>query len=129
MILDARRGQLYGAVFEHTGGDDLRPIVDAGRYDAATWLAALSKPCWVLGEGVAQHREAVAAAGLPVLPEEYGLPDARQVLMIGQRRAVAGQFCTPAEIVPLYLRPPECEEVYEQRRAAARARRRTSQPG
>jgi hypothetical protein len=45
------------------------------------------------------------------------------VLVVGRHLAAAGRFCTPEEIVPAYLRPPECEEVYEQRRAEARQRR------
>ena len=121
-IIDARQGKLFGAVFERDG-DELRTVVDAALHEADSWLAELEKPCWVLGEGVAQHAQALAAAGLMMLPEDTWLPDARQVLAIGQRLADAGQYCTAAQIVPAYLRPPECEEVYEQRRAEARQRR------
>jgi hypothetical protein len=37
--------------------------------------------------------------------------------------ASASRVCRPEQIVPLYIRPPACEEVYEQKRAAARKRR------
>ncbi len=123
VILDARRGKLFGALFERDRDGELRTLADAALHEAAPWLAALEKPCWVLGEGVVKHAQTVAVAGLEALPEETWLPDARQVLAIGRRLAAAGRFCTPAQIVPAYLRPPECEEVYEQRRAAARQRR------
>lgn len=123
VMLDARRGQVFGAVYERVNDSELRTVADAALYDAAAWLATLEQPCAVLGEGVQKHRPEVTAAGLDVLPEEYWLPDARQVLAIGRRLATAGHFCRPEEIVPAYLRPPECEEVYEQRRAEARQRR------
>ncbi len=122
-LLDAKRGQVFGELFERQGGDELRSVDAAGRHDAAAWLAGLPRPCAVLGEGIGAHRAAIAAAGLPMLDEGYWWPDARQAVAVGWRRARAGQFCTPEQIVPLYLRPPECEEVYEQRRAEARQRR------
>lgn len=99
----------------------LRVVADAGLHDAATWLATLARPGVVLGDGVPACRDLLA--GLDVLPEELWEPDARQVLAIGRRLAAAERFCRPEQIVPAYLRPPECEEVYEQRRAEARARR------
>jgi hypothetical protein len=97
--------------------------VNVGVYYAAAWIASLPRPCVVVGDGLKTHAEAVRAAGLDALGEEFWWPDARQVLALGRELAAAGRFCTPAQIVPLYLRPPECEEVYEQRRAEAKAKR------
>ena len=122
VIVDARRGQVFGALFERNDAGELRTVADAGLHDAVTWLASLERPCGVLGEGVGKHRQEVVQAGLEILPEETWRPDARQVLVVGRRLAAAGRFCTPEEILPAYLRPPECEEVYEQRRAEAQAR-------
>ncbi len=122
VILDARQGKLFGAEFLREG-DELHTIEPAGLHPAEEWLSRRSKPCWVLGEGLAKHAEAARAAGLDLLPEEFWRPDARQVLAVGRQLAAARQFCKPDQIIPTYLRPPECEEVYEQRRAEARARR------
>jgi hypothetical protein len=77
----------------------------------------------VLGEGVRKYAGEVAAAGLEVLAEECWWPRAGEVLAIGRGLAAAGEFCAPEAILPAYLRPPECEEVYERRRAEAKARR------
>ena len=122
-IIDARQGKLFGAVYEPAEIGALNEVVPAGLHVGEQWLADLPQPCWVLGEGVSAHTDQIQAAGLTVLPVDCWLPDARQVLIVGARRAAAEQFCAPAEIVPHYLRPPECEEVYEQRRAEARERR------
>lgn len=123
VLLDARRGQVFGAVFERSGPDELTTVAGAGLHPAGEWLADLGAGCGVLGDGLAVHRAAAEAAGLVILDESTWLPDAAQVLALGWRLAAAGRFCGPAEIVPAYLRPPECEEVYEQRRTEARARR------
>jgi tRNA threonylcarbamoyl adenosine modification protein YeaZ len=127
VLLDARRGRVFGGVFTCAATSpnaelQMNETVAAGLHDAATWLPTLPKPCSVLGDGVAAHRATLDALGLQMLPEDYWLPDAREVLALGHQLALAGHFCTPEQIVPLYLQPPECEEVYEQRRAAARAR-------
>jgi tRNA threonylcarbamoyladenosine biosynthesis protein TsaB len=122
VMLDARRGNIFGAVFTRDNGD-LKTVADAGLHEVRAWLAGLHRPCAVLGDGLTQHHQLVLAMGLVALPESLGWPDARHVLTIGRQRGAAGLFCTPEQIVPAYLRPPECEEVYEQRRAEARARR------
>jgi len=123
VMLDARRGQVFGAVFTRDGNGELHTAADAALHEVRAWLAGLHRPCAVLGDGLTQHRQLVLAMGLVALPEPLGWPSARQVLAVGRRLAAAGRFCAPADIVPAYLRPPECEQVYEQRRAEARARR------
>jgi tRNA threonylcarbamoyladenosine biosynthesis protein TsaB len=123
VMLDARRGQVFGAIYTRDGNGELHAVADAALHEVRAWLAGLHRPCAVLGDGLAQHRQLVLAMGLVALPEQLWWPDARQVLAIGRQLAAAGHFCNPADIRPAYLRPPECEEVYEQRRAEARARR------
>jgi tRNA threonylcarbamoyladenosine biosynthesis protein TsaB len=122
-LLDAKRQQVYAAVFERVEPNELRASVAAGLHEPETLLRAVVPPFWIVGEGVARHAAACAASAGRVLDESYWPPSAEQVIAIGRRMARAGRFCAPEEIVPLYIRPPECEEVYEERRAAARRRR------
>ena len=123
VILDARRGQVFGGVFERRD-DELVTVVPAGLFDPEPWLSTLEQqPLWVMGEGLKKHGEAVTACEGRVLEEEYWPVRVEHVVTVGRRLAAAGSFCRPEEIVPLYIRPPECEEVYEQRRAEARRRR------
>ncbi len=123
VIHDIKRGQLLAALFERDDVGEYRVVRDAARVEAAAWLADPPRPCWVTGDGAAAWATTLRDAGLHLLDDEYARPDARHVLALARRRAAAGHFCSPAEIVPLYLRPPECEEVYERRRAEARQRR------
>jgi tRNA threonylcarbamoyladenosine biosynthesis protein TsaB len=122
-LLDAKRGQVYAAAYAREANGKLRPIVDAGLYEPAALLKGIEPPFAIVGEGVRQHAEACASSRGVVLDESYWPPSAEHVLAISRRMAAAGEICQPHEIIPLYIRPPECEEVYEQRRAAARQRR------
>lgn len=122
-LLDARRGQVYAAVFERLGDDTLRRVAEAGVYEPAALLDEFEPPFWIVGEGVRAHAEACEASGGTVLGESFWPRSAEQVLAIARRLAAEGRVCRPEQIVPLYVRPPACEEVYEQRRAEARRRR------
>lgn len=118
-ILDARQGRLFAAVYERTADGTLQAVQTPELVDAEAWLPTLAAPCHVTGDAMAVYRELIGRVGLTPLEEPYWRPTAAAVL------ALAPQFapCRPHEIKPLYLRPPECEEVYDERRAAARARR------
>ena len=122
-LRDARRGQVYAAVFERVDDDTLRSVTKAGLHEPNALLDTIEPPFCILGDGVQVHAEACAASKGAVLDEPYWPPSVEQVLAIAQRMSAEGRFCRPEEIVPLYLRPPACEEVYEQRRAEARRRR------
>lgn len=125
VILDARGGRIYAAMFElrESQVDEIAVLQPAGAFEPAAWFAQLGASVWVMGEGLRKHGAAVAATGAYMLPEALWAPRAENVAVIGSRLAEAGQFCRPDQIVPHYIRPPECEEVYEQRRAEARRRR------
>ncbi len=122
-LLDAKRGQVYAAAYERVADNELRPLTEAGLYEPAALFGTIEPPFWIVGDGVGQHVEACAASGGDMLAESYWPPTVEHVLAIGWRMASEGRVCQPEEIVPLYLRPPECEEVYEKRRAEARRRR------
>lgn len=58
-----------------------------------------------------------------VLPQELSRPAAATIAALALRYHRAGRRLQPQEIVPLYVRRPECEEVAEKNLAAARLRR------
>jgi tRNA threonylcarbamoyl adenosine modification protein YeaZ len=142
VLIDARGGQVFGAAYERAGAgnlkaaespaDEMRITHAAARRWPAAWLSELAgasaMPLAVLGPGVQQHHEACLRADVRVLDAELAQPSAAEVLLLGRAAAGAGGFCRPEEILPLYIRPPECEEVYERRRAEARLRREAAQP-
>lgn len=126
-MIAAQRGRVYAAAFRPRVDGALEEILPAGVHDPERLLASLEPPLVVLGAGVATCRPACEARGARILDEALWNPTAVQVARIALRRLEADETPSPAESLPLYLRPPECEEVYEQRRAEARRRR--DQPG
>lgn len=150
-MLDARRGQVYAAAYRRVPrkavrevdrgmGDGAVPalygeeprraleeILPAGVHDPERLLADLDPPLVVVGAGATVCRATCEARGVRVLEETFWNLSAVQVARLGLWRLEAGEPSSEAETLPLYLRPPECEEVYEQRRAEARRRR--DQPG
>ncbi|MBI5865389.1 MAG: tRNA (adenosine(37)-N6)-threonylcarbamoyltransferase complex dimerization subunit type 1 TsaB [Planctomycetes bacterium] len=130
-MLDAKRSRVYAAAFEQSG-TGLCEVLAAGEYDWDALCQAVSTTdcAWcAVGDGIRRHRDQVAAAGIQILPEECWRPRAAMVAELAWRMAAAGRITPPAEIVPIYIRPPECEQVYEQRREAAKARRAGATPG
>lgn len=115
VVLDAKRNQVFGALFE----------LRAGRYERlqgpqlVSPAELLAGGNWsVLGEGVPYHRDAIEAAGAAVVDENLWRPRAAMVHRLGWRLAQAGKFTAAHELVPLYVRRPEAEELWEQRQAA-----------
>ncbi len=123
VLRPARVGQVFGALFARTDAGGLEPVAEAARHDAAAWIAGLPPGAWVAGDGAPALAESLAARGARLAPAETWVPRAAEVLALAAERHAARAYATPADMVPLYLRPPECEEVYEARRAAARTRR------
>lgn len=125
-LLDAKREQVFAACFRiETGAEppELTECEPAALRDPASWLSTLPRPLCLVGEGIAKHRAAAESSGAALLPDDAWRPSAVQVVAVGERLARLGQFCEPHQVLPTYIRPPEAEEVYEVRRAAARHRR------
>ncbi len=117
VVLDAKRSRVYAATFERRN-DRYVAIDDAREADPRECLNQRHRNCAVMGEGVHYHRAAVEASGLAVLPESIFPPRAEVVYRLGVDRVSRGQSIPPRELVPLYIRPPEAEEVWLARQSS-----------
>lgn len=113
-ILDAKRSRVFGAVYRRDG-DAMTALSPAAEIPFDALYAAAPKPCAVSGEGVKYHRAAIEACRANVLEEHLWWPTAGGVWRLGRRMAKLGRFTPRGELVPLYVRRPEAEEVWEQR--------------
>ena len=129
VVLDAKRARVYTATFALSES----PLVEsrvgwatsvAMRYlpsdspreaEPAAYLAAQPRGCAVLGEGVLYHQAAVNGCGLQVLPKDLFPPRVETVYHLGAERAAEGLFVPPRDLIPVYIRPPEAEEVWAAR--------------
>jgi tRNA threonylcarbamoyladenosine biosynthesis protein TsaB len=114
VVLDAKRGNVFAAAFALENGRYVARAEPAER-DPGAFFASLPPRCPVLGEGLAYHGEAVERASLAVLPEGLSRARAEVVYRLGHDRARRGDFDDPASLIPIYVRRPEAEEVWERR--------------
>ncbi len=112
--MDARRAQVYNAVFS-SDGESITRLTE----DRAISLSSLAeelkehsgKKIYISGDGYDTARQALTEAGLhiehtpPLLINE----SAASVAAIAYRKLIAGEYVTDSEISPTYLRLPQAE--------------------
>ena len=74
-------------------------------------LAVLPRPMLLLGETLA---ESIMGDRVERLPAPYAEPHSENVFSLGRALAQRGMFTTGYDLLPLYARRPEAEEVWEQ---------------
>jgi len=114
-VLDARRGEVYAAVY--VGDPGLPPRVGPAVLRPQALVEAVARlavaaPCTVIGEGVAVVTDALRARfgdALRVLPPPAGLPDAVAVGRLAARLLAAGAGIPAETLTPVYVRRAEAE--------------------
>ncbi len=104
VILDAKRGQFFTAVYENEGGwqktlpDCLMTAEEfVQKYSGQT-------PIWLLGEGLVYYKDKFKAPGIFFFDEHLWTPKASIVYRLGLEKSLANQFSDPLELQPIYLR-------------------------
>ncbi len=137
-VLDARRGKVYAGSFTlHFQSESIattepaqassrqrekyEPATEPVECDPREYFSRQPPGCAVLGEGLARpcHAQAAADSGLRILPEPLSRPRAQVVFQLGAARAALGLFRDPRTLTPAYIRLPEPEEKWRQRRGQA----------
>lgn len=116
VVLDAKRGQVFAAVFEWRAG--AYQAVEAPHLASPQELISrYDGKISVTGEGIDYHREAITKSGASVVDPAFWMPRAASVCRLGGRLAEQGAFTPARELIPLYIRRPEAEELWENRQA------------
>jgi len=128
VVFDAKRGQVFAAVFARRGGSSAGVaksaydrIVEPCMIEPDALLATAPRPIAVVGEGIDHHRAAIEASGAALLDRTLWRPRAANVHRLGWGLAEQGRFTPARELVPFYLRRPEAEELWEKRHGGAQA--------
>ena len=121
VLLDAKRQQVFAARYARPTPDSpLIRTAGPALVDPAQFLRDTPRPVAILGEGIDYHRPALLGAlehpaDLIELPAALWPPTAAGVHQLGYALAQRNQFTPPAELLPVYIRLAEAEEVYRQR--------------
>ena len=112
-VIDARRGEVFAALYDTEGGELWAPLVAAperlAKRVSREELAPLSA-----GDGALRFRQQLEAAGAAVLPDGDAAHRiaARYVCRLGEAMAPGA----PGGVKPIYLRAPDAEKWLERDR-------------
>ena len=105
-VIDARRGQVFAALYDRDGGELWEALV-AEPAELAGRLSELEARPLAAGDGAVRFRPELEAAGVTVAPSEDPVHriSARDVCALGESTVEA----PPDQIEPVYLRPPDAK--------------------
>lgn len=113
--MDARRNQIYNALFEAKNGQLTRLTPDRaiGLDDLAEELRGDPRPKTVVGDGGRLCAEALTAAGIHccLAPPHLVMQSAATVALEAEEAAKNGGLISAQELLPVYLRPPQAERL------------------
>lgn len=113
--MDARRQQVYNALFEAKNGRLTRLTEDRAiaLAELAEELRSDPRPKTVLGDGGRMTYDFLTAAGVPcrLAPAHLVKENAVSVALEAEDIARAGGLVTAQELAPVYLRPPQAERL------------------
>ncbi len=134
VLLDAKRGMVYAARYAPAmldRSDQTSAGVAVGNLirtsgpelaDPAAYIAQSPRPLGLLGEGIDYHRPAISpllAMDVVEFDRSMWPGSAAAVHALGWPLAQRGQYAVPAELTPIYIRPPEAQEVWERKHPTA----------
>jgi tRNA threonylcarbamoyladenosine biosynthesis protein TsaB len=105
-LLDARRGELFGALYG-AGGRELWPPFAATPEQVAERVQAAGLSARAAGDGSIRFREVLEAAGIRVDADESGAHVVRALHVCRLAQAVVDQ--PPQAVLPEYLRAPDAK--------------------
>jgi tRNA threonylcarbamoyladenosine biosynthesis protein TsaB len=108
VILDAKRGQFFTAVYERIHDLKWNKILPDCLMTAEEFMTRFTdKPISLIGEGLVYYRDCFKGPNIQILDEKYWNPSAANIHKLGLQKAVAGEFADPLTLVPNYLRSPD----------------------
>lgn len=113
--MDARRGQIYNALFEAGDGrlTRLTPDRAVALSDLAEELRNDSRPKTVLGDGAGLCFGYLTEAGIScrMAPPQLLMQNAMSVALEAEDLIQGGNLVSAQELAPVYLRPPQAERL------------------
>ncbi|MBI5101992.1 MAG: tRNA (adenosine(37)-N6)-threonylcarbamoyltransferase complex dimerization subunit type 1 TsaB [Nitrospirae bacterium] len=111
LMLDARRGEVYSALFRWKDDCYVREIEETSIHPEKM-LARLDGDVLFAGEGVTLYMDIIReklGQRAWVAPPDKMVPAPSAIAMLGLRKALAGELTDPMDAVPFYIRRSEAE--------------------
>jgi tRNA A37 threonylcarbamoyladenosine modification protein TsaB len=108
IILDAKRGQFFVAIYEKTHDAIWQKILTDCMMTADEFLGRLTdKLIALIGEGLVYYKDQFNNTAVRVLDEKYWNPSAANVHRLGWQKARLSDFADPIALTPNYIRGPD----------------------
>lgn len=115
VILDAKRGQFFIAVYERTQAPKpqtqdaiWQKVLPDCLMTAEEFLDRFTnQPIYLTGEGLVFYKDKFAHKNIRVLDEKFWNPSAANVHKLGWHKARLGEFADPLTLTPNYIRGPD----------------------
>ena len=118
-IMDARRHQVYTAVYRWEKGELLRltDYIAADIDEVMEKAASFGEEVIFLGDGTTVYRDKILSRkGFSIPPPHAVFQRAALVAVLGERLAGRGVFVPGGEFKPFYIRKPQAERELEERK-------------
>jgi tRNA threonylcarbamoyladenosine biosynthesis protein TsaB len=116
-VMNARRSQVYNALFECEGGN-LKRLCD----DRALAISELdeeletnTKPIYLVGDGYSITESGFKKTKISYVPERQRYQGAYSVAQVARKKYESGEYVDDAALVPIYLRPSQAERERQER--------------
>ena len=109
--MNARRGQVYNALFRYENGALTRLCEDRAiaALDLEQELLQRNEPVYFCGDGVGEIKRLCKEISMSEAPASLVDQNAVSVAKCAHRAYLRGECCTDAELAPVYLRLPQAE--------------------
>ncbi len=116
-VMNARRNQVYNALFECKNGVLIRLCDDRALSieELDEELSAVEKPIYLVGDGYSITEKGFKKTKIGFVPERMRVQSAYSVACCAFEKYNMGQTLTDGEIVPIYLRPSQAERERNER--------------
>ena len=120
--LDARRGELFTALFRKVPGgiQRVREVNVCTPDDLAAELEVADEPALLVGDGALRFADTFHDIGRIEMAEQgLAQPSARSLVQLAHARAMREEFVQSWELEPVYLRKPDAEINWSTREGGA----------
>ena len=119
-VLDARKGQIYTALYESAGYMKWKRVVEDCAAEPRQWLKQIQRSCLFVGDGAIVYgkliRETLGSLA-HFAPSYLNRVRGSVVAYIGMKQILDGQIADVARLVPHYIRKSDAEIKLEKWRA------------